>query len=195
MSQIKDIPINEIIAEGDYDDAVNLGMQVQNDMDKGRWVIGDLALALTDASKYGDGASDEFAKDIQIKKATVYKYRRMSKYWVAEWRDYVADNFTVSYSMMDTARRGKDIEESIDFLNYCQNENITTADDCARVASERWGKDSDKPKKLMRINNAVCTRAEDGKLTFHIDNVHPDSIAEFEIGTTYIIDVFSQGEI
>lgn len=178
--------LEEITDEADYDEAVNLGKRIQEDIDRGRWVIGDLALRLE--TIYGKDSVGEFAKDIQVSKGRVQEYRTMSQYYNREVRQYIADNFAVNWSILRIAKRFKDIESSIDFLSRCADKGVLTVDDTARLANEVLGR-SPKPQKLARAD-FMCTRSEEGKITFHIDNIPPDIQELITIGDVYTLDIY-----
>jgi len=192
---IRQISHEEIIAEANYDDCVNLGKQVQDDVDLGRFKIGDIGIALKKRYKddkrqwYGNGVLDEFAKDIQRGKKTIQEYCSMSKFWTPEKRQYVIERYAVNYSVMKVAKRFKTHRRAEAFLRLCSSEGVNTVDDYARRAGELKG-GKPKPKKVARIDMR-CTRSEDGKLTLHADNIPPEILQEIELGKMYTIDIYS----
>lgn len=166
--------IEQIIETGDYDEAINLAKQVQENMDRGRWIIGDLALSMD--KQYGKDVIGEFAKDIQLSKARVQDYRTMSQYYSHEWRAYIDEHFAFNWSILRIAKRFKEIESSIDFLHRCSQEDVLTVDGCAHLAKELLGvQTKEKPLAIVEQDD------ETGQLILRL----LESIDDLEIGKTY----------
>lgn len=184
---IQSLTPEQIIEGGEYDYLTALCKSVDEDMDKGRWIIGDSALAIT--KNYGKDTIGQFALDIQLAKSKVQGYRAMSAYWTKEYRKVIEDDFAVNWSILKVAKRFKDIETSMDFLERCASqEGITTVDHYAFQAGLELGA-STKPQKLIRANFS-CLQRGDGTITLISDKLHPDTVNLMELGATYTIDIY-----
>lgn len=193
---IRQITTDEIIETGNYDDCVNLGKQAKDDVDNGRWIIGDLGNALKQRYEddnlqwYGKNIIDEFAKDIQTEKATVQEYRNMAKYYPPDDRARLTERYAANWSVLKVAKRFKSLRRSEAFLRLCSSEGIHTVDDYARRAGELKGKPS-KPKKLVHAD-FLCSRSEAGTVTLIAHDLPPAVMKKMALGVVYTVDVWSK---
>jgi hypothetical protein len=98
-----------------WEELCERGRLAQQDMDKGRWTIGDDALTVR--KRYGFDKLGDYAREINMPTERVQEYRTTCAYYQKSVRtDFLADNPTLTYSHLRAAMRFKDIEESLSFL-------------------------------------------------------------------------------
>lgn len=80
--------------ENIYEMAVAMGIEANDRMDAGRWLIGDLALLVN--NEYGQNSIETFASDIRIEVGRVREYRTTCAYW----ENSVRTEFLTSYPLL-----------------------------------------------------------------------------------------------
>jgi len=94
------------------------GRDAAQDMDGGRWTLGDLSLEVQ--KQYGRNRISDFAREVNVPVGRVEEYRTVCRYYPKSVRaDILGDNPLLSYSHFRVAMRFRDIEESIEFLMEC----------------------------------------------------------------------------
>jgi hypothetical protein len=93
------------------EDAIN----ARQAMDTGRWILGECTRMLLDTSLYGQHTLDEFGDTIGVDPKRLYEYGSMASYYTPEKRESLSE-LNLTYSHLREARRLKDIDKSVAFL-------------------------------------------------------------------------------
>jgi len=96
------------------------GRLAADDLDTGRWRIGDLAMLVE--RSYGANAIGKYAIEINIEKRRVYEMCALAHFYPPETR-YLFPNLRYSH-YRDAARLG-DLERSLEFLTQSSDEGLT----------------------------------------------------------------------
>jgi hypothetical protein len=96
-----------------YSSLVRDAIQARQAMDTGRWLIGEYARTLV--THYREKTIEDFADDIGIDAKRVYEYGAMASYYPLETRAALS-HLDLNYSQYREARRLKDLNKSIEFL-------------------------------------------------------------------------------
>jgi hypothetical protein len=145
-----------------WEDLCSAGAEAREKLDSWRWYVGDLANRVVTLFPSKDGDDErtlaEFAKDINMKKKSVYQYRQVAAFYPVSTR-VEFDNLT--YTHYRDAMRLKDINRALEWLEECSRKSYTT-DEAAFQLSEQLGtNDADKTKifdkvvKVRRRGDAV----------------------------------------
>lgn len=125
------------IAIADYQEICEQGRIAAQHMDKGRWIIGDLACLVE--TSYAGHDIDDFAREVNIGKASAKAYRTVCRFYEPARRvDYLADNPRITYTHMRHAMRLETPDAAYTFLDECSSEGYTT-DQAAYHLSKRLG--------------------------------------------------------
>jgi len=123
-----------------WESIVSAGIEAQNSMDGGRWIIGDLALLVQ--KEYGQGSVEAFAKDIKVELPSVRSYRTVSAFWHRENSTRVEILSTLpnlSWSHFRTAMQLKDVSAATAFLHHAAA-NDWSVEGCRLELKRRLGK-------------------------------------------------------
>jgi hypothetical protein len=125
----------------DWEVLCNAGREAAKDLDKHRWLLGDIALLVE--THYGENSIDEFAKEIGVSKKSVYRYRSVSGFWYSNeisQRGEILEKYpNLTYSHFADAIRLKNFEEALAWVETVSN-NSWTVDEAAYKLSQRLGK-------------------------------------------------------
>jgi hypothetical protein len=106
-------------------DAVSLGIDARQQIDTGRYVIGDLALLVS--AHYGSDEIGRFADDIHMEAKRVQEYRTVCRYYPPLVRASLA-GMDLPYSMLRAAMRYDDLDRSLDMLHTAALEHWRVMD-------------------------------------------------------------------
>jgi len=163
-----------LAGEDTWEAAVSAGIQAQENMDTGRWTIGDLALLVV--TKYGDNSVQDFAKSIKVEASRVKEYRTVARFWEKSARADIRESFAnISYSHMREAMRLKDVDAAMKFIEECSLNDYTV--EMARIKlNERLGK----PMPPRKVAELICNvqQVQDDTLTLSIRVATGDLLEE-----------------
>lgn len=124
MSQVQHFDADALFDELDsthgdtYDLVVNAGIAARENLDNGRYIIGDLAVHLR--KQYGEDTVGRFAEAINCRTASVREYRRICAFWSRPVRRELFEEMpSISYSILRDSIRFKDTGKALDFLRKC----------------------------------------------------------------------------
>jgi hypothetical protein len=142
------------------------GREAAQDMDGGRWRLGDLSLEIQ--KEYGKNRIAEFAKEINVPVGRVREYRTVAGYWKNQHRQKLLDDCpTLSYSHFRLAMRYDDIEEAIEFLIECADDAWTV--ERATVEINKRSKKRVPPPKLLDAEGTLKhADLETGVIVFQV---------------------------
>jgi hypothetical protein len=121
-----------------YAEAVRGGRTCQENLDKARWVIGDLACFVE--TEYGEHKLADFADDINVALERVEEYRTMCRFWTYSARAEFSEFERLSYSHLRVAKAFKSLDMARLFLFECVT-NAWTVRDARMEANRRLGKE------------------------------------------------------
>lgn len=122
----------------DYQELCEQGRIAAEEMDKGRWVIGDLACAVE--KSYGASLIDDFAREVNVGKASVKAYRTVCRFYEKDMRvAFLEANPRITYTHMRHAMRLETVDAAYAFLNEASANGYTT-DESAHHIAELVGK-------------------------------------------------------
>ena len=139
----------------EWESIVSAGIEAQNQMDGGRWSIGDLALLVQ--TEYGQGSVEQFAKDIKVELPSVRGYRTVSQFWSRENStrvEILATLPNLSWSHFRAAMQLKSVEEATAFLHHAAA-NDWSVEGCRLELKRRMGK-PEPPSKLLDIETVIA---------------------------------------
>ena len=100
---------------------IDLGIAARQDMDRGRFAIGDSALLVS--KKYGENRIGAFAAEIGVNEERVEEYRGVCKFFPRKHpkrsRQDLLDLPMISYSHLRLAKTLKDFDLAVDFIDEC----------------------------------------------------------------------------
>lgn len=148
----------EMLAQGadPWEVLIQAGLEAQNNMDRGRWRIGDMALLVE--KRYGDDALAKYATSIRVPVSRARQYRAVCRFWDRqnskrlEFWEYLPN---VTYTHFLYAMRLKDVNVAAEFLREC-SDNDWTSDQAYLEISRRLGKPTP-PKKLIDTEVPIRT--------------------------------------
>lgn len=131
----------------DYELLCEQGRIAAQNIDQGRYEIGDLALQVQ--KRYRRDTINDFAKQIGVSKARVQEYRTVCKFWTKSARTELLDTYAgqVNYSHLRQAMRLKELPAAMDFIREC-GENSYTIEQAQFQMGKRLGKPTP-PEKLL----------------------------------------------
>lgn len=146
ISQIKADPRSATPSE-DYELICEAGRIAAQNIDQGRYLIGDLAAQVK--KQYGRDTVGRFAKDIGIPKARAQEYRQVCEFWDKTQRRQIFEDYAgqVNYSHLRQAMRLKELDTAMDFIREC-GENAYTVEQAHVKLTERLGAPAPPPKLL-----------------------------------------------
>jgi len=164
----------------EYEELCERGRIYQQDLDNGRYAIGELALQVTNT--YGKSQLSHFATMINISKSSCYDYRMVSA-WLRDNPQCgkFRDEPTLTWSHLKMAARIKDVKEAEKFLNQCADDALTIE----QAGLLRAG--SGGSKKLLEFTAALVM--DGSSLVFEVP--FSDTL---NTGNTYRIVVFNSQE-
>lgn len=129
----------------DYELICEAGRIAAQNIDEGRYLIGDLAAQIK--KQYGRDTVGRFAKDIGIPKARAQEYRQVCEFWPKSQREQIFEDYAgqVKYTHLKQAMRLKDA--ALDFIREC-GENSYTCEQASVELTKRLGKPAP-PEKLL----------------------------------------------
>lgn len=120
------------------------GRDAAEDMDRGRFRIGDAALKVV--KQYGRNRIGVWAIEINVRESSVKEYRTVCRYYPSSVRTDFLDNYPVlCYSHFKEAMRFDDMEVSLAFLEECA-ENAWTIERALIEIKKRLNKPVPPPK-------------------------------------------------
>lgn len=118
-----------------YQMAIAAAMDAAQQIDTGRWQVGDLA-ALVE-TKYGGETITDFAREIRIAKKRVEEYRTVARAYPNLLRTQIFEQYpNLTYSVLRTAMRFKNVEARLAFLADA-SDNHWTVDQADKEATKR----------------------------------------------------------
>lgn len=147
--------ITRVASQGEdpWEMMVAVGLDAQERLDTGRWLIGDLALLIP--KQYGSDRLGEFAKAIRVEVARAREYRTVARFWDRQSSaraEILATYASITYSHMREAMRLGKPEAARDFIEECAAEAWSV--EAARLKlRERLGK----PAPLCKLMDAEAT--------------------------------------
>lgn len=138
----------------EWESIVSAGIEAQNRMDGGRWVIGDLALLVQ--SEYGQGSVEQFARDIKVELPSVRSYRTVSAFWHREnsTRVELLERLSnLSWSHFRAAMQLKQVEEATDFLHHAAANDLSV--EASRLELKRRMGKPEPPVKLLDVETKI----------------------------------------
>jgi hypothetical protein len=118
-----------------FEEICDRGRIAINDMDRGRWQIGDDALLV--AKKYGEDAIGQYAREIKASKKRVVEHRTVCAFYEKSARaDFLESAPNVVYTHFRTAMRMKDVSKAYWFLEHAARKDWTT--DYADLVMSRY---------------------------------------------------------
>lgn len=139
----------------EWESIVSAGIEAQNRMDGGRWVIGDLALLVK--SEYGQGSIEQFARDIKVELNRVREYRTVSEFWAREnsaRAEILATLPNLSWSHFRVAMQTKDVQAAADMLHTAAAHDWTV--EAFRLELKRRMGKPEPPVKLLDIETTIA---------------------------------------
>lgn len=105
----------EKVEHSAWETLCDAGREAAENMDEGRWIIGDLAMLVR--KEYGHDKIGDFAEQIGVKKKRVQEYRTVCKYYLKDDRDlFRVSHPPMTYTHFRAAMRLKDLQASYDIL-------------------------------------------------------------------------------
>jgi hypothetical protein len=131
----------DIVTErDDFEELCERGRIAARDLDRGRFVIGDLALRIE--TQYGRDTVGEFARQVNVQKKRVYEYRDVCSIFDSSARAELFENApTLTYTHLRISLKIKDETERRAALENAADNTLTT-DDFARKVSSTPGAES-----------------------------------------------------
>lgn len=147
----------------DYQELCEQGRIAAEEMDKGRWVIGDLACAVE--KSYGASLIDDFAREVNVGKASVKAYRTVCRFYEKDMRvAFLEANPRITYTHMRHAMRLETVDAAYAFLNEASANGYTT-DEAAHHIAELVGKAT----QSKVFDGMVTVSFNDGSVSFDVD--------------------------
>lgn len=134
------VVIEQAAKAGDdiWEMSIGAGLQAHEDMDAGRWRIGDLALLI--GKQYGEHRIEDFAKSIKVEVGRVKEYRTVCHFWQKSVRTDILEACpNATYSHLRIAMRLKNLQAAMDFVDEC-SANDWTAEFARLELNKRLGK-------------------------------------------------------
>lgn len=126
-----------VVTPVDYEILCEQGRLAAEEMDKGRFVVGDLACEVE--TRYGAHLIDDFAREINVGKSSVKAYRTVCRFYEPSTRvAFLANNPRITYTHMRHAMRLQSVDAAYAFLNEASANGYTT-DESAHHIAERLG--------------------------------------------------------
>jgi hypothetical protein len=138
----------------DWELLCEAGRLAAEQIDYGRWIIGDLALRVHDQAA--------FARECNIPKRRAREYADVCAFFPAAEREaYLRDNPGITYTHFRTARKLRDIERAYRFLEHCAKRGRTT-DQAERLMARLAGRKA-RPAPLLKdvLVEVVARRGAD----------------------------------
>lgn len=154
-SDVHDAPIiGENVDPLKWDAIITTGLQAVEQLDIGRWVVGELGLMVQ--KSYGDDEFGQFADEIKIERKRASEYRAMARYYPKEARDS-----RCNYSLHRVAMRLNDLDASMEILDKAAENNWTVMDLTEAVMLAKG--ETVKPSPITFT--AIFYKAADGRVT------------------------------
>lgn len=149
----------------DYELICEAGRIAAQNIDEGRYLIGDLASQIK--KQYGRDTVGRFAKDIGIPKARAQEYRQVCEFWPKSQREKIFEDYggQVKYTHLKQAMRLKDM--ALDFIREC-GENSYTCEQASAELTKRLGKPAPPEKLLDGLGLVIGVR--DDIVTLRVDS-------------------------
>jgi hypothetical protein len=165
------------------EDMGTLAQQIDDQLNQGKWDIGDLTLQLSNQD------IDEFARTAQISTSVARKYNRMSKFYEPETRSICKVELEAGYDIMFQAliyhnaknKPPASPQTAIEFLEHCSKMNALTHEAVIREKQILQGKPP-KPKRVYRGEATIkYINVENGEAVINLDRDNTD-ILDIEKG-------------
>lgn len=157
----------------EWESIISAGIEAQNRMDGGRWMIGDLALLVQ--SEYGQGSVEQFARDIKVELPSVRSYRTVSAFWHRESStrvEILATLPNLSWSHFRAAMQLKDMHAATDMLHTAAAHDWTV--EAFRLELKRRLGKPEPPVKLIDIETQISDMKSGCRVVFTLT---PDQYA------------------
>lgn len=147
----------------DYQEICEIGRNAALSMDQGRFIIGDLACAVE--KSYGASLIDDFAREVNVGKASVKAYRTVCRFYESDTRvAFLEANPRITYTHMRHAMRLETVDAAYAFLNEASANGYTT-DEAAHHIAELVGKAT----QSKVFDGMVTVNFNDGSVSFDVD--------------------------
>lgn len=132
--------IPETMMLDSYESICDLARAQGERLDSTRFLLGDLANMVQ--TKYGDKTMDDFCRDIDEHKKTIYQYSSVARFYPPDIRQRIADDMpTIRYSKMRDAMRLGDIDAAMEWLETVAEQGYT-CDEASRKLTESLGRET-----------------------------------------------------
>jgi hypothetical protein len=149
----------------DYQVLCEQGRTAAAVMDTGRWIIGDLACEIE--TVYGAHLIDDFAREVNVGKASVKAYRTVCRFYTPATRvAFLEVNPRITYTHMRHAMRLETVDAAYAFLNEASANGYTT-DEAAHHIAELVGKAT----QSKVFDKVVSIKTDGDNVTFPCDAV------------------------
>lgn len=151
-----------------WETLISAGIAAQEQMDSGRWVIGDLALTVQ--ADYGQDTIGKFAKEIAVELASVRAYRTVSAYWHRENStriELLESCPMLKWSHFREAMRIKDQSKADQLLREANDKALSIEAFRLTVMSE-IGKPLP-PKKLLDVETMITDMRSNCRVVFELN--------------------------
>lgn len=127
----------------DWDALCEVGRLAAQQIDEGRWIVGDTALLVE--THYGEDWIAEYARECNLAKKRVQEYRTVCSFYEKSARaDFLQDNPNITYSHLRAAMRMNDPEIAYMMLDVAAHNNWTV-DQFGMEISKNLGNSTNKP--------------------------------------------------
>lgn len=159
--------MNTATLEASWQLICDTGREAAENIDKGRWLIGDLANAVE--THYGEANIAQFAIQIGVEKKRVEEYRTVCDFWKNPHRQEILDLYPmIKYSHMRDAMRLKSLPKALTFLEDCAANAYTVEQ--ARIELCRLLGKPIPPVKLVECRARIAT-IQGHSITLMLDDV------------------------
>lgn len=179
--------------EDAWETAVSMGIEAMSRLDKSKWMLGDIVVAVVEC--YGGRAPrnseliDDFARTINAEPKRVREYATVAKFWDANNRHEMARLQVITYTHMRDAMRLGDVESAKKFLYECADNGWTVLEARMKLAEQLGAK---APRKKVGTFEATLMQKAG---TMHLFQLHqdPDETAvQLEVGSQFIISIYTE---
>lgn len=140
----------------DWQVVCEAGRLAAQQLDDGRWILGDLALLVD--KEYGEDKMGDFARECNVPKKRIYEYRQVCGFWEKSVRADIWEIPTVSYSLMRLAMRLENIDAARAFVERCAS-RFPTIDKAYVVMGRLLGLTGKTKRRAKAIADLVTTYA------------------------------------
>ena len=124
--------------ELDYEQLCELGRKARRRIDSGRWFLGDLALEVV--NRFGETTLEDFAKQTNTARQSMYAYRQVAAFYPRSRRvEFIRTTSNVTYTHFRHAMRLGDEDTAYGFLEEVAANNWTTDEAAYRLIERLTG--------------------------------------------------------